>query len=202
MVDSVQHVCEWKWVNELAERLNAVMLEQSIKSRRQWCLDAGLSHSALTQFFARAKTDPTARMGPDELEKLASAANVSAEWLAFGTNRSGAKVPLPVHARPGDAERRLLSRIFPNESSLVDQVDLAYEIADCEDPALRAALKEFYRTKRDSDAVATIKHYLYALDRSADRALTEKEWLNHVLDYDRRIRGGPKNPTKSPFGRG
>lgn len=79
----------------------------------------------------------------------------------------------------------------------LEEIDLAVAIGECADSALRVALKDFYRGRSDADATATVKHYLYGLDRSAERAKTEREWSDEVRAYYNRIHKG----AASPFGR-
>lgn len=83
------------------------------------------------------------------------------------------------------------------DAKRTEEIELAVAIGECDDPALRAALKDFYRGRSDADATATVKHYLFALDRSAERAKTEREWSDEVRAYYNRIRKG----AASPFGR-
>lgn len=153
-------------MNALAERLEKVLADLGW-SRRQWALKAGLSHSAITQFLIRAAKSDTASLKSKEIEALASVAGVPFEWLATGDGSGPA---------PATVSRT--------------NVDVAYAIAEHPVHELREPLKRFYKTHQDDDAVATVKHYLFGLDRKADRTVTDKEWEGLIQGYYKRLRKG------------
>lgn len=172
----------------LAERIQWVLEQEKFKSKRAWSLAAGRSATQVTMILRR----PEQRVADDVLEDLARAANVNPEWL-----RSGRGEPNVI---PGN-----MSAVLKGTGTLaavpytkrLEEIDLAVAIGECADSALRGALRDFYRERSDADATATVKHHLYGLDRSAERAKTEREWSDEVRAYYNRIRKG----AASPFGR-
>lgn len=171
----------------LKERFESVLQETGM-SAREWARKAGLKSETSVGHILN---EHTKTMNPESLAALAIAAGVSVEWLTFGTlDKTGRPVPLPVYRRPA-AELAHVS------DSARDTLAIGIAIGACEDAGLSAALGKFYSEHQDPDATVVVKHFLHGLDRSAERAKTEREWSDEVLAYYRRIRKGA-----SPFSGG
>lgn len=172
----------------LAQRIEWVLDQKTFPSKRAWSLAAGRAATQVTMILRR----PAQRVADDVIEDLARAANVNAEWLRSGRGEpQGIAVNISANLSGSGA---LSGNVY---SKRIEEIDLAVAIGECADSALRTALKDFYRDRSDSDATATVKHHLYGLERSAERAKTEREWADDVRAYYNRIRKG----AASPFGR-
>lgn len=181
-------------VSDLRIRIKQVVTEKRVDNQQAWALKAGLSKDYIATMLSRLKTGEVETGKASALSSLATAAGVSPAWLISGLGSPDDK-PIPANMSASlNGSSTLKSDMTTTRS---DEFELAVAIGECEDTALRAALKDFYRGRSDADATATVKHYLYGLNRSAERAKTEREWADEVRGYYNRIRKG----AASPFGR-
>jgi hypothetical protein len=140
----------------------------------EWCVAAGKSRSALSNFRHRLRENPNHRMTLTLARDLARVAQVSFDWLQLGVGSMDAPAP-------NTAGRR--------SSSITTPDWLMVEVSKIEVAALRTALTRFCLLHRDEASHYAVVQLVYTKHKGAN-AVSEAAWTDELMALAQRIRTG------------
>lgn len=109
----------------LADRIRWVIDTKKVESARAWCVKAGIAGSYLGTFLHRNRGGGHSDMGVETVMALATSAEVSPPWLAFGL---GSPDDDPLSAMPPNLRALVAKRPGAYPEALIRQAAVVVEL--------------------------------------------------------------------------